>query len=484
MNKLIFSGLIILVLAVFLSGCTETSICGDGICSAEESATCPTDCAEPINAKVNVYVSGAYDAAGGASVYWYHGKDVYANASQNITSRLGENWYGQDSQNLYISFNDSKSGEVPLGDDRELSFDFTEQGEYYFEARTKDYSYRAVSSKLTLTDSGEYYVNLNMVPSNPAVRVKALDEYGNQLNGKGKITLVAVESTCEYGECNETEWVYSSTIFGETEEMNALFFVYSPDMYRNNLKYVQKFYYKIFVERDGYEKATQYYSPQYKYQEYYLNLTKQISSETGDLKVSIIPGIGTTQEDLNELEGRGVYACGYYSDCKFATISDGQVYFESLPFDSYFVDSDYSSYDSSSSHPPVSIAGFEVKVDSEIVYAEAKGLRGFGVSIDILDGQGKYIDLVNEEVLETQYCYYENDYNYCYVMDPPSRLSYETNPAEMSMMASSEYQIEKNETTEYSIELTYKGETKWFPLAMKQGYHKYIWQFNGLDYNN
>ena len=49
---------LLIVLAVFLSGCTETTICGDGLCSSGEENTCPTDCAEPVNATVNINVSG------------------------------------------------------------------------------------------------------------------------------------------------------------------------------------------------------------------------------------------------------------------------------------------------------------------------------------------------------------------------------------------------------------------------------------------
>jgi hypothetical protein len=480
MKKLVILVGLLLALALFL-GCTETSFCGDGICSSGEEATCPTDCAEPVEAKVNIYVSGAYDAEGDLSLFWHHNKDVYASAYQNITSRLGDNWYGQESKNLYISFNESQSGEQPIGSKRQISLTFSGQGDYYFEARSDDYAYRAVSEKITITDSGEYYVYLDLVPSNPAVRVKAYDEYGNILSGEGKITLTAVETYCSYGECNENEWEYDSrTIYDD--EMNALFFVYMPYNYYNNTE-TRDIYYKIEVEKSGYLTQTQYYWPHSKYQERHVYMQKDVPVETGNMKVTIVPGIGTTQEDLDELEGQKVRACGSYKECQYTTISDGRFYFENLPYDTYYVYGGYGQYDSQSSHPPMSLAESKITVNSEVVYAEAKALRGYGMKLSILDGNYNLIDLETNEIYHVQYCNYYGDSNYCYGEETPYRLIM-PNPLEQSGTFYSEEAITNLESQWNEIELEFNGEKKWFPLNYKQGYNEIVWQFEGLsEYN-
>ncbi|MGI6589306.1 MAG: hypothetical protein ACOX1V_01425 [Candidatus Iainarchaeum sp.] len=45
---------LLLTLFLFL-GCTQSSICGDSICSLGEENTCPTDCATSINGDIKRY---------------------------------------------------------------------------------------------------------------------------------------------------------------------------------------------------------------------------------------------------------------------------------------------------------------------------------------------------------------------------------------------------------------------------------------------
>ncbi len=470
-----------MVLALFLSGCTQTSFCGDQICSSGEENTCPTDCVAPVEAKVNVNVSGAYDAEGDISLYWYSSKDIQANAYSNITSRLGENWFGSESKNLYISFNDSKSGEVPVPSNRQVSMNFTKAGDYYFEVRSDDYEYRAVSEKITITESGEYYVNITLTPSNPALRVKVLDEFGSTLSGKGKITLTAIETICEYGECKDNEWEYDSRMFYDGEEMNGLFFLYVP--YEYNFEKNVNMHYKIEVEKEGYLTQTGYQYPYGKYSEYQMVLGKDVPTQKGALKISIVPGMGTTKDDLVELEGKLVNVCDGYGECTESTILNKTIYLENLPYGAYNVYSLGYDYNSQSSYPPMSIAELKVELDSEIVYGETKGLRGIGIKLSILDGQGNFIDTVNDELYVLKVCTIDGDMVSCSAIQDRQRLTLQSNPANYSQKVYSEQQIIDSENQSISMELMYIGEKKWFSYGMKQGYTEYVWQFDGLDYN-
>jgi len=480
MKKIIIATALVLVLALFLSGCTQTSLCGDQICSSGEESTCPGDCVAPVEAKVNISVNGAYDAVGDLSLYWYSSKDIQASAYSNITSRLGDNWFGSESKNLYVSFNDSKNGQIPVPTSRQISMNFTQAGDYYFEARSEDYSYRAVSEKITITESGEYNVNLTLTPSNPALRVKVFDEYGNTLNGKGIITLTAVETVCEYGECKENEWQYDSRVFYDKEEMNGLFFLYIP--YQYNFKEKRDMYYKIEVQKEGYSTQTGYHYPYGKYSEYHMSLGKEVPAEKGILKIKIVPGVGTSVEDLAELDGANVQACGKYA-CYDSTIRYAEeltsITFEGMLYDNYAVYG-YVDYNYQSSHPPMSLVSSNIEVNSEIVYGEAKGLRGYGMQISILDSMGNLIDTVNEELYGLQSCYvYSDGVKNCSSNEEPQRIVLPSNPVQISQRAYSEEEITNPTNVSMEVELMYKGEKKWFSYSMKQGYHEYIWQFSG-----
>ncbi len=475
----ISSTLVLLLILALFFGCNQQSFCGDQLCTAGEENTCPTDCAKPVNATVNVYVSGGYDAQGDISLYWYHSKDVSLNAYQNITSRLGEHWFGEDSKNLYVSFNQSQQGERPLGNDRQVSMNFTEPGDYYFEVRSDDYSYRAVSEKITITASDTYNVNLNMVPSNPAVRVRAYDESGSTLYGDGTITLTTVESDCSYGECNDNEWTYDSRHFYSGEEMNALFFVYVPynDYLKNESK---KVYYKIKVERAGYVTQTLYYWPYDKYSDYGVWMQKDGPTEKGDLKVKIVPGVGTTQEDIAELNGTQAQAC--FNECYNTVVENGAVVFSNIPYGNYSIrvveDFDYQSSD-----PPMSASG-EVSLNANPSYGDIIGLRGLGMSISLLKGDGSLIGL-SEDVYAVQSCYVDYGTESCSVVnDPPYKLTLTENPLEMSGIFYSEEQVLDSENHSMKVQLMYNGETKWFSYGMKQGYAEYNWQFNTVGNPN
>ena len=470
---------LLIVSALFLSGCTETTICGDSICSVGEENTCPTDCAEPVEATVNINVSGGWDAEGGLSLYWHHSKDVYANASQNITSRLGEDWFGEESKNLYISFNDSESGAQPIGDKRNISMNFTQPGDYYFEVRSDDYAYRAVSEKITIIESKDYYVDLQITPSNPALRVKAYDEKGSILYGTGKITLTAIETYCEYGECNESEWVYDTRKIYDGDEMNALFFVYMPykDYYNNKTRDIQ---YKIEVEKDGYITQTQYYYPYGKYSEHGVWMKKELSNETGDLSIKIVPGTGTIEDDILELDGETVTVCPYNgSQCYDSTINGNMVEFYDLPYDTYWFSS-YIDYDYMSSHPPMSVESEEYVVGAASTQAYATALRGIGIKMMAVNASGSLVPA--DEVFAMEQCYSTDGgtTESCGVMDPPSPMP--ANPLESSMKVYSEEDLEYYTSSYWKAKLKYKDQEEWFTLNYKQGYNEVVFLFD--DYND
>jgi len=471
------------VLALFLLfGCTAPAqICGDGICSEGEDGVCPTDCVAPVSAKVNVSVNGAWDAQGDVSLRWHHSKTVTASLNQDIVSRLGDHWVGQQNKNLYISFNDSKSGEIPITPEkRQYTISVTEPGDYYFEAISEDYAYRAVSEKVTIVADGEKYVSLNLFPSNPAVRIRAYDESGNVAFGKASIELYVQESNCKYGECTTNEWLYNTQSFDEGTAINGLFFMYVP----KGVLEQKSIQYKAVIKKEGYLDYIMQVVPYSKYQEYDVLLSKVISSEKGSLKVSISPGIGTTQEDLAELEGLGIIACAT-GECLSSKVLNGSVYFAELPYGTYYVYGDYT-YDSMSSHPPVSMTEVKVTIDSSSTSAVAKGLRGVGMKLFIVDGNGRLIDTVNEPIYSIQSCMTNGDSNYCsQVNDPPQRIILEKNPAEFSQRISSEQQIIDLQDDFVYIELMYMGKRKWFSYGMKQGYNEYIWKFDPvkIDHN-
>ncbi len=471
---------ILAVLALFLFfGCTApVQICGDNICSSGEENVCPTDCVEPVNAVVNVSVSGAWDAQGAVYLRWYHSKNVTASLNADVVSRLGDHWFGQQSKNLYVSFNDSKSGELPITNDmKQYSINVAEPGDYYFEAISEDYGYRAVSEKITVTGSNTYYVNLNLVPSNPAVRIVAYDEQGNFAFGKGTIELYYQEIDCSYGACKENQWLYETQSFDKEQEINGLFFLYMPQsvLSQKDVRYT------VVIKKEGYLDYTTQVVPYSKYQEYRTWLSKEVSSDKGDLKVTIVPGLGTTKEDLIKLEGRKAYAMSTGGKTFETIITQGVALFTDLPIDNYYVWGQNlyatTNYDYSSPIPNVSTMDLEsVKVTSGLTQVEMKALLGFGVKLSVLDSKGELIS--SDKVYYTQTCSFRGDKNYCYdYTDNPPQL-FTVNPWTMNEGFINEDIIKEVESEWSEVKLRYGDQDKWFVLAIKQGYNEIVWQFD------
>ncbi len=472
MNKTFLITSLILVFSIFfLFGCTESNlnICGDGICTVGEENTCVTDCTSPVNATVNINVSGAWDATGDLSLYWYHSKDVYANASANITSRLGDNWFGEQAKNLNISFNDSESGSKPVGDKRNIQMNFTQPGDYYFELRSEDYAYRAVSEKITVSESKDYYVDLQIVPSNPALRVKAVNNNYDIINGPGKIDLYMKRTYYQYGENKEEEFLYDSINFEKGQEVNALFFVY---VQKNKLEneYIE---YKAVVNVDGYEPQEYYYAPYSKYQEIYARFNKDVEEKTGDLKVSIVPGIGTTQDDLLELEGQEINV--YAQDGEIVgKVSNGTAYLEDIPYANYLLRSSFNDFNYQSGIAPVSIEETWVEINQETNNVEVKGLLGIGKTISMVDSQGELIPA--EEILQTGYCVISSGEKECMSYETPMKMY--MNPMLMSQRAFNEQSIKDWANVTYSVDLEYSGVQNTFDLKYSQGTSVEVWQFD------
>ncbi|MDD3160251.1 MAG: hypothetical protein PHQ98_04740 [Candidatus ainarchaeum sp.] len=450
---------------IFLLGCTnvsDMSICGDNICTAGEELTCVSDCAKDINGTVYVRINGAYDADGDLSLRWSHSKDVSLNANAAISSYLGEHWNSVQNKNLYLNFNDSKSGEIPIVDweDRDIKLPNLEQGDYYFEVYSEDYAYRAVSEKITIKNDKDYYVNLTLVPSNPAVRVKAIDgENGSILNGPAKVTLYAISNYYNgYGEYVEDKWEYNSRYFYNGDEINELFFVYNGNYYLDNYS----IRYEILIEKDGYGSQTIYYSPYDKYQEYNVYLEKE-SNKIGNLNIEIIPGQGTTNNDIQSFVGQNMTICG--NECYDATIMNDQnvVYakVENIPFGNYSV----SSHVSRADNVPISFSAYSINVDnSSSNSVQVEAVLGSYTKLSFFNQDGNLITDY-ENVVLTKVCSVGNDMNNC------SDVNYQMsqNPIDIINYLSKDT-IDYYSSVKYTYDCMYKGIKSKFELSYPQGY--------------
>jgi hypothetical protein len=453
----------------FLLGCTQVNVCGDNICQVGEENTCPTDCAPKLDSTINVYVNGAWDATGNTYIRWYYSKDVSASINSNVISRLGDHWFGEQNKNLYLSFNDSKSGELPITrDKREYQLKITEPGEYYFEAISEDYSYRAVSEKIIVNESGDYYVSLSMTPSNPAVRIKAVDDRGNILSGEGKINLYYVEENWEYGEYVTNEWLYSSAYFNESDEINALFFVYnSTDLVNRNV------YYRAVVEIEGYEPYTvDVWGARYqKYSEYYAHLVSNKPTEKGNLKIRIVPGINTGKVDLNKLVGLTASVCpvSYAGKCNSEVIdSDLSINLSDYYYGDYRVYASY--YDQNQMPVSLDTDSALVTIDSAEGSAEIKGIRGALIILYAYEGKrGVLAD--PEKVILLQVCTNYLDQNKCYEYSENTtwKNAWGTNPGRIPVVMSSESQIEAYSKLIYTIDMLYGDKEGTLNVRFVQG---------------
>lgn len=453
----------------FLLGCTQTTICGDTICQAGEENTCPTDCAPKVDSTVNVYVNGAWGAEGDTYLRWYYSKNVSASINNDIVSRLGEHWVGQQNKNLYLSFNDSKSGELPITQGkRDYQLKLTEPGEYYFEAISEDYSYRAVSEKIMVNESKEYYVNLTIVPSNPAVRVKAVDNSWNTLQGEGKIDLYYVEEYWEYGEWKRNEWLYTSSYFSQYDEMNALFFVYNPtDLGNRNV------YYKAVVQKEGYEPyTTDIWGTRYnKYSEYYAQLVSNKPTEKGNLKVQIVAGTNTGAVDLNRLVGLNAQICpmNYDGICNSEVInSDLSINLSDYYYGDYRLYASY--YDQNQIPVNLDADSSKVTIDSKESSVNVKGIRGALIILSAYDGNRSVL-ADPEKILLTQMCFGNSDQNNCYAPSENTtwKSAWGVNPARFPIQMSSESQIVEYSKIFYNIDMIYGDKKGTLNAYFKQG---------------
>jgi hypothetical protein len=464
---------------LFILGCTQNMpICGDGVCASGEELTCPTDCAVKVDGKVFITINGAYDSDGEIYLYWYHSKDVYASLSQNLTSRLAENWEGSQNKNLFISFNDSSSGSIPVDKygDRQIVLENLEQGEYYFEARTNDYAYRAVSEKVLIKENGDKYITLNLSVSNPAVRIKTYDEYGNILNGPGKITIYANESyTSDYGDYQEYEWEHSYQKFNSDEEMNLLSFLWQPD----SLDKV-KISYRAVVEKEGYEPAVIYlYDALYnKYLEYSAWLYTNKPAEKGDLKVQIVPGNNTDEIEAKGLIGVKAEVCSsdYYSECSFVIIdNDLSIILDDYPVGEYVI----RAYSTDSNLMPVSIdsdsSKVSVKSKDNNSLTQIKAIRGMKMKMSLYDGN-RMGDLADpNKVLIHEYCVFVDGVELeCYKFDNNTPLSWTevfgSNPYFWSRHFDSYNEIQDQLKQKIVFYLLYGEKKAILELVLRQGY--------------
>ncbi|MBT4870740.1 MAG: hypothetical protein HON47_04150 [Candidatus Diapherotrites archaeon] len=481
MNKKIILFLMLVMAAIFLAGCTETAVCGDQLCSTGEELTCPTDCAQNVEGQIEVRISGGWQSEGELSLYWYKSKDISANISSNITSRLGDNWYGSENKNLFLSFNDSASGEIPVDKDQgTVIIDNLEQGEYYFEAKTSDYEFRGVSEKIIVKEDGDYYVDLEIYPANPAVRIKAYSrDYSEVLTGSGKITLNVKRSWYEYGEWNEyTEQAYE-VFFEEGEEINGLFFLPGRDPSDR-----REISFEAIVSKDGYQDKMIFGSPWTAYQEYSAPMYSTPEPGTGHLEINFYPGKGTTWNDIYGLEGEKAWAYGGYPDYKSysTTIENGRAYFENVPTGTYTAYT-YSFADMEKMEAPVASYSdyqnpFEV-TDGEIAEESLEAFLGSAIELNLIDGDGKLIDLSNNPVLRKSICWnYGND-EYCY--DYTYESKWGVNPDLRSYMAYTEADLEYMSSFSEKYILEYNGEEYEQTLKYSQGYKKLDWIFDDSD---
>lgn len=477
LKKLSF--IILAVFALFfLLGCTETTICGDTICSSGEENTCPTDCAPKVDSTVNVYVSGAWDAQGDTYLRWYYSKNVSASLNNSVVSRLGEHWVGEQNKNLYLSFNDSESGELPIvNGKRDYQLKITEPGEYYFEAISEDYSYRAVSEKIIVNESKDYYVNLQIVPSNPAVRVKAVDNSWNTLQGEGKIDLYYIEEYYEYGEWKRNEWLYTSSYFSQYDEMNALFFVYNPtDLGNRNV------YYRAVVQKEGYEPYTvDVWGTRYnKYSEYSAPLVSNKPIEKGDLQIQIVAGNNTGAYDLNRLVGLNAVICpmNYSGDCRSEVInSDFSIKLSDYYYGEYRV-SAYTNLDENQVPVNLDADSSIVTINSAENSVQVKAIRGALIILSAYDGNRTV--LANpEKIILKQSCTINGDQNSCYSYDEGTtwKSVWGVNPKRIPLGISSESQIASLSKYFISIDMTYGEKKGTLVVYIKQGIPSYAVTF-------
>ncbi|MEI7961357.1 MAG: hypothetical protein WCI04_03400 [archaeon] len=403
-NKALFVGLL-LCAAFVLFGCTSMSpVCGDSLCSAGEENSCPTDCANTINGNVVVYVSGAYDSEGDLSLEYYNNSYVNYNFSNMVSSTLGNNWSGTTGNNLSISLNQSQAivKPVPKYGDRQVVISNPKNGDYYFTVRSDDYAYFGSSEKITISEDKNYYVQLELKPSQPVVRVRAVDSVDNlNLSGQGKIEIHLIKYVYTNGETNKEDTMVNSIDFIDGQEMNGLFYLWQPE----NVPGVQSFFVAT-VTKDGYSGGEQTLWINNKYNEVSVPLNVA-SAQTGSLQITIVPGTGTTYADLNRLVGKVLTISNVLPNQSAVIPSDSNVppnqsavipsdlvvTFHGVPYGSYYVSGQTNSAESNevSKLAPVGIAWWGL-LGSEAQNENVPAYLGALVKLSALDSSGNVLD--------------------------------------------------------------------------------------------
>jgi hypothetical protein len=470
MKKILISSALIILALLLLFGCTNTGLnltCPDGQLVMDIS-----ECVESVDATVTVSANIPWDIEGDVFLRWYKSQEISSNLSSSVITRLGEHWLGSQNKNLYISFTDSESGELPITrENNEVVVSIPEQGEYYFELASEDYEYRAVSEKVLVTQNGDTQLYLNLVPSNPAIRIRGVGESWERLSGPGKVTLFATRHYDNYGEWTEDTFEYGSMTFSDGEEINALFFVNSYNISQN-----ESISYFTEVEKDGYLSTRQNIWVNGKINVYDIQLRQANPPGTGDLEVQIVPGQGTTWEDVGRLNGEMALLTMVNSPyTQYTTTIDASriVTFDNIDFGTYTLSAANGEY--SSDIPFVTIANQEIEVSLAAQSAQVQALLGSSMHLTVLDSTG---ELIPKEQLKNarSRLFVDGELRYDFNNSPPT--PWPANPMIQARGFYDEYSLEIENASVYYLTLAYNGLEQEFMIDMKQGRNEVVWQFD------
>lgn len=469
-KTIILIGLLLTIL-LFL-GCTQSSICGDTICSPGEENTCPTDCATQINGTVFVNVVGANDATD-LTLEYYSSSNVNYNFYSSIVSSLASNWNSNNSKNLSISLNQNDSVTVPVLESRQIVLEGLKQGEYYFTARNSEYSYFGKAEKVLINEDKDYYVTVELKANQPIVKVTAFDESGNTLMGSGRIEIFEVTSYYDPSTQNTktTESQVAGIEFSDEQEIIGLFNLW-PE--RSELNYQTHF--KAVVTKDNYGVGVyDYLGVQNKYNGVIVKIVKE-TPKTGSLKIQIIPGQGTTLNDLEVLKGKEVYfyETSDYEEQKSSTInSDLTINLTDYKVGTYRVGG--ISY--APNTVPVQLnASKEIIVTEGNNYSELEGFLGLLVTLSVLDSQIGVIPA--EDVQVNRICYNNIESPSCSDFNENTWTQmFGVNPYTTRIGLNNLTSIEEYSKISYVLSLSYNGQAKDFNFSFKQGVNDIVFKF-------
>jgi hypothetical protein len=421
MRKIIFT--IALIFSVlFLLGCTQTpQLCGDMICSPGEENTCPTDCASQISGDVTVRIYGG--GYGEDLVLEYSSyENVNVNLAESVSSRLGSNWGSDTYSNLNFSYNQNNFVQKPIPENREIILTNLKQGEYYFYARSENYDYSTQGVKVVISEDKDYDVQLEMKPSNPALRVKGYDDQWNLLTGPATVTVYEVSEYYDKygtGDWVQNEWKVNSYYFGEKEEINALFWLW-PTGY--DMKNERNNYFKVVVDKEEYGSGTLEHVGLY---EKYTEMSAIVYGEyvedpTGSIKINIEPKDGLTDSDLEIFVGQNITLCpvNYYAgDCLYSEISNDLIAaFYDIPVGEYYaygIWEHIENYGEDRIDMPVSIQSTTIINEEGGTYGTLYANLGYYNMLGVMD-ENSFIDSSQIAVHNMCVYYTETGEEYCH----------------------------------------------------------------------